>query len=417
MSINKCKFTHPEYNYQCDRDAVNNNYCIFHDPNYWKYHEDEVREEFYKLVKDAKDYSKVLVCRGFHLPSIDITGEFKSNVYFIDTEFEGSVRLTNAKFNGYVIFFGAEFYKEVKLTEVDFSKVALRGAKFNGEVTFCLVNFNGEARFVKTEFNYKVTFEEVNFNRRIFFTCAKFNDEAEFLNTEFNEIELLNVTFPTPNNNERIPVRFDYSTFRKRGRFISEKNPLNLEGVSFKGVDLTNVEFHNVKWGEKEEKLFYIFPVARRNIIIDEMLLDKNKNYGEVAYIYNQLRKNYESKLLFNEAAGFFIGEMEAMRSLLNSNRLRDKLSSFPYLLYKWLAMYGESVFLPLIVWTPVIIIAFALLRMNQVDILNAFTDSLAAYFQIPRNNQLIDIIERILAVPVLGSAFIALRRKFERKK
>ena len=61
---------------------------------------------------------------------------------------------------------------------------------------------------------------------------------------------------------------------------------------------------------------------------------------------------------MFNEASNFFIGEMEAIRkSLWNAGTLREKMASIPYSLYKGLALYGESYFLPLIIWTPVTIL------------------------------------------------------------
>jgi hypothetical protein len=154
--------------------------------------------------------------------------------------------------------------------------------------------------------------------------------------------------------------------------------------------------------------------------------MDELKNYQEVSRIYNQLRKNYEMHLHFTEASHFFIGEMEAIRRSLWSKGIGGKLASIPYLLYKYIALYGESVFLPLVFWTPVIIIGFAVWRIlvsNCYDpqcMIDRVIDSIAAYFQVPRNAlqpTAQDIIERILAVPILGSAFIALRRRFERRK
>jgi hypothetical protein len=151
--------------------------------------------------------------------------------------------------------------------------------------------------------------------------------------------------------------------------------------------------------------------------------MDELKNYQEVSRIYNQLRKNYEMHLHFTEASHFFIGEMEAIRRSLWSKGIGGKLASIPYLLYKYIALYGESVFLPLVFWTPVIIIGFAVWRIlvsNCYDpqcMIDRVIDSIAAYFQVPRNALQQDIIERILAIPILGSAFIALRRRFERRK
>jgi hypothetical protein len=65
---------------------------------------------------------------------------------------------------------------------------------------------------------------------------------------------------------------------------------------------------------------------------LKSLLLGKNKNtnYEDVSKIYNQLRKNYESKLLFNEASNFFIGEMEAIRKSLWNGKGRKKWHLYP---------------------------------------------------------------------------------------
>jgi hypothetical protein len=192
----------------------------------------------------------------------------------------------------------------------------------------------------------------------------------------------------------------------------------HLPSFNLNDLDLTNVEFHNVKWREKKE-LF-----TKRKIIIDEEFTNINKNYEEVSKIYNQLRKNYESRLLFNEASNFFIGEMEAIRKGLLNGDKSDKFRSIPYVLYKWIAMYGESASIPLLVWTPIAFGSFLALRIamncNGVDeacVYQQAIDGIRAYFQFPRLDDNIGVIERLISVPLLASAFIALKRKFERRK
>ena len=214
-------------------------------------------------------------------------------------------------------------------------------------------------------------------------------------------------------------------------RFIGDPNTkqlLELGLVSFKGVDLSNVEFHNVRWFKPKRSFF------PRYMIVDEVLLgkskNKNTNYEEVSKIFNQLTKNYESKLLFNEASNFFIGEMEAIRkSLWNAGTIREKMASIPYSLYKALALYGESYFLPLLVWTPSTMLTFIFLRHylgvcsvpvphSSCNIMDQAVDSFASYFQFPRSaTNTLDTVERILSIPMLGTAFITIRRKFERIK
>jgi hypothetical protein len=93
-----------------------------------------------------------------------------------------------------------------------------------------------------------------------------------------------------------IPIKFDYSTFRKRVRFVgNSNNPLQLKSVFFKGVNLSQVEFHNVEWLKKKSRFI------NRTTIVDEETVNEYRNYQDVSKIYNQLRKNYESGLLFNK--------------------------------------------------------------------------------------------------------------------
>src|SRR5919198_3619438 len=98
-------------------------------------------------------------------------------------------------------------------------------------------------------------------------------------------------------------------------------------------------------------------------IVIDELFDRRFGNFEEISKIYNQLRKNYESRLLFNEASNFFVGEMEAIRKSHLNGSARQKLASLAYSLYKGLALYGESFFLPLVIWTPIVIGIFVAWR------------------------------------------------------
>jgi hypothetical protein len=55
-------------------------------------------------------------------------------------------------------------------------------------------------------------------------------------------------------------------------------------------------------------------------------------------------------------------------------------------------------------------------LKCGLESLFDGFVDSFAAFFQFPRSESNIDTIERIVSIPILGVAFLALRRKFERK-
>ena len=216
-------------------------------------------------------------------------------------------------------------------------------------------------------------------------------------------------------------------------------DPIDLSLVSFKGIDLSNTEFNNVKWSQTRKGRFLLGSrFLQRNIIIDEIILDESRNYEDVIKIYNQLRKNYESRLLFNDASHFFVGEMESRRKSLRNSGIIGWLTSVYYQFYRGIAWYGESISLPLIVWSPLTIIFFTFFRLFGCDhnselesvlgtldcpcdsnqnIWKQVIDSILAYFPLPISNNSYDTLEHLLAIPILGTAFIGLKRKFERAK
>lgn len=295
------------------------------------------------------------------------------------------------------------FWKlQINSTKINFNFIDRIKHKLFGinrfEKSFCIDNKKRTAIIIiKNQIDKSITTKGKIFLARFFYYEKNFNDYSN------------------------APIDFDYSTFRKRVRFIgSPDKPLSLCAVSFKGVELSNFEFHNVEWIQRRNLL------KHRYILIDELLLKKNGNYDEVSNIYNQLRKNYETKLLFNESSNFFIGEMESIRnSLWKKNNSVYRLSALPYFLYKIFALYGESIKLPLI-WSFGIIMIIAVLDYviyYNTDFISAMKNSafnfLPISWTLPQNSTNLDLyyIEKSLSLLVFGSLFIALRRRFERKK
>jgi hypothetical protein len=149
--------------------------------------------------------------------------------------------------------------------------------------------------------------------------------------------------------------------------------------------------------------------------IIDELMLGKNKNYGEVSGIYQQLANNYRSRNQFDAASHFFIGDMETKRKALLNGDAANRLRSINYSFFNYLSLYGQSAVLPLFVWTPVFIIVFTLLRSIfgicfihpdlGCNFESKLIDSIAALLQSPRSspNNDFDIIERITSLPLIG--------------
>jgi hypothetical protein len=89
---------------------------------------------------------------------------------------------------------------------------------------------------------------------------------------------------------------------------------------------------------------------------------------------------------------------------------------------YKYLGYCGESTIYPAI-WAAGTILFFSLLnQLTQASswsvdgYLKSLTNSIATFFQL-RSETTFDIFERLLSVPILGLFFMALKRKFERRK
>lgn len=434
--------------FQCDKEQIQTRkYCIFHDEENWKVDEgykDALRNH---IQKDVILNGAHLI--GYHIPQFSFAEMvWHHSVFFDHAIFHGPVYFTKCQFQNEVSFYNTTFEKEADFLDSIFLKKAVfYEVEFKDKIYFTQTQFKEDVNFYNTLFEKEVRFKNTRFDHEAFFPMAEFKDKADFSGASFNgktnfsnctisrvdfsavdftdEVDFFFSHFPEfryQKNDEdyEIPIRFDYATFRKRVRFVGKPNSmLNLETISFKGVDLLNAEFHNVKW------LTASFP-TNRSMIVDEKIVHLKKNYEEVTKIYNQLRKNYESKLLFNDAAYFFIGELESIRKSLWQGTIREKFLSIPYALYKVMALYGESAALPLLFWSTILVLGLTEVRnifeicsvKEGCSMLDKLFDSFFAYFLLPRSGTSpLDLSERIISVPILSMGYIALRRRFERRK
>ena len=421
--------------------------------------------KFGKLRALESEYHNKLECDISTFGSIDFDechffgplsfrySTFIENIKFKESDFDEKIDFFKAKFETckQIDFTDSTFKGEIRMSGLKIKKFYIHSDPVARDLSFYTIKtvFDKKIDFSKTSFEefylYNTIFEEhADFTEATFENIFRTNSNTSFRNgANFtrsifgNETEFNGVFFPS--GNDLIKVNFDSADFKKGIKFTGQNiRKLDLSTTSFKGTNLKNCEFNNVNWLERDEKFL------KRKIVIDELLLDKNNNYEDVSKIYYGLRKNYESRLLFNEASPFFIGEMECKRKALEKDK--KSLERMGYKIYKWLAFYGESVKMPLAVWTPIIVLLFTFGRFipeytpsqdllksipnESLDnikcgILNikwecfhySFIDSLSAFFQFPRANHTLDIIERIISAPILGTAFIALKRKFERNK
>jgi uncharacterized protein YjbI with pentapeptide repeats len=445
----------------CNRPVKRNGKCIFHLEDKSDEEDKLFEEDFWKELKRMEEDDDI--------PVLDFTGfVFPDSISFKCHKFKKPVDFSYAKF-GLADFIGtwftfAKFYN-TKFREVDFKNAvfdvaAVLHSEF-GKADFLLADFNIAAYFYETKFGEVrfagATFDKAHFSavksNKAYFMDAHFDqayfiniklDEANFTGANFKNATFLSATFNWvsfwkseffgsarfeetgfSSDEKVIPSKFRDVKFHKPNEVVFRR--VDLSNVSFLHTDVSEIEFSDVKWARKEGRF------GSRNIVVDETLIGKDPevDYESVAQLYRRLRKNYESNYRFAEAGDFFIGEME-MRRLNVNTRFKNKILRKIILWvkrnlsltawYKYLGYYGESTLYPA-AWAAGTILFFSLLNhltqagsLSVEEYLKALTNSIATFFQL-RSETTFDIFERLLSVPILGLFFMALKRKFERRK
>lgn len=420
------------------------------------------REQFCSYFNDEAQFKNVKFLDVVVFENV----EFEFITDFSYSEFLETPLFSYCKFHGFTYFNDTVFHKYVKFDSIKFTLLDFSYVDFY-ETDFINCNFNCDLyREDKSYTIDSILSDKNNFLKFIKNFPMIRGDQVEipqFLQRKFlGENKDENVTYIKKGDRgeivlyykneygmkssfslyKDIPINFAFAKFRNKCRFID----MDLSKVSFKGTELSKVEFHNVKWLSNQDsvkwsnldlffknlKLSFVNLFFGHNIVIDEKI--NTLNYDDLIYIYNQLKKNLDADLRFSESSSFFIGEFESIRKKLWGKRFwccfDNKIKSTGYFIYRMIGNYGESIFLPLFFWTPLIIILSWIFRIcvgfcstsepNLTDACNSldkFIDSLSASFLIPQSNGNLDILQRIISFPFLGAGFIALKRRFERAR
>jgi len=330
----------------CKLEAVDGEFCIFHNPEYWRSHEDHVRSEFLKLLQS--DGEKYFV--GFHLPAIKlpkvINGDLHMELTKIHGEFEASLRFNGmasfigATFDEYALFIGATFNRKAEFHGAIFNKAAFfinarinmahfgeatfnKGAYFDTSVfdkaAFNEATFNERIWFRETIFNGKTWFEKVIFNGETWFYRAKFNGATYFDEAVFNKgAEFSRVTF-------RRDVFFTDLKF-EGGSLIIFRSVLFRDPylVYFDGTDmgrllLLNTDIEGISLSNAR--------LPRGLLRAHELLRRSNYTgftFDDVIETYRRLRGNLERNHRFSDSGILFIGEMEARKERKYYEKLKE---------------------------------------------------------------------------------------------
>ena len=248
---------------------------------------------------------------------------FAKRAYFAGAHFEQKAVFPIAIFDEGAVFTGAIFRASAFFAE----------SRFTGETQFDAVTFAGMAELFDTTFSRIVDFsdadfeQEANFSRAMFEGCVDFSgvvhtQAAHFVKSRFRETaiwrrarfldgaEFRQAIFGLEPSREPSAV-FTLATFAQPSKVVFDD--LDLSRVLFHNCDVSQVLFTStVVWGRRDE----------RKAVFDEMIStelhwlfkDGRRDFGAIAQIYQQLKKNYDARLDYWTADEFHFGEMEMKR-------------------------------------------------------------------------------------------------------
>ena len=240
----KCKkiyvdFTSGKFEtYKCEEDAVEDGLCIFHHPEYWKEHKDEVRKKFMEKVEDAINSKKPLLCIDYNLPEVDLSKKkFEAPVYFTGAIFHEGADFSEATFSG------ADF------SEATFSIADFRGATFSYIADFSEATFSSKADFSEATFSIAdfsgTTFSNAYFSEATFSSKADFSEAtfsiADFSEATFSIADFSGTTFSDANFRG---TKFSYIADFSEATFSNA----NFRGATFSGADFRGTTFSSIAY-------------------------------------------------------------------------------------------------------------------------------------------------------------------------
>jgi len=298
---------------------------------------EEFWAEFKRILEVASDSEAHF--EKFVFPEVHLSGRrFIATCFFIQTTFLQNVDFHGTTFTKNADFTEATFNRDADFNEIIFAQKAyFGGATFKQEAYFCGVTFTMDTNFreatfmqnaifigttftQKAEFNHatfklganfnKTTFmlsgefEATNFQRTATFMYSKFLDRAEFRHTKFE------IRGEKPN-----PI-FTLVQFAKPGEIVFED--VDLSRAIFYNCDVSRVEFtSSVQWAKRRKNrglAIFEETFLLKNNYTEEIQQNSQQDYAAIAQIYQQLKKNYDSRLDYWTANQFHYGEMEMKR-------------------------------------------------------------------------------------------------------
>ena len=323
---------------KCNRNSINDHYCIFHDPIFLndKSNHELVKKEFYILLRDEKN----LNFDGFILPSINFSRVgIKSKLTMRFATFTGDVNFSKTKFNTEIDFLQSKFEKKVNFTDTEFSeKIDFAGVKFSDDVFFANTIFHKITYFWRTKFMKSVSFRRTEFRNVADFVDAEFHGFVNFLGSKFSDRTDLRANFHGITLFHSVKFSNELTRFNSNLDFVSFFQTPIKNNIRF--GDLTNwsvtAKIFDERLLERQDKeLKQRFFYAYR---YEKQFNDKNSEISKIEKEIIDLEKlsikrNKETQGLNEENKHIFLKEME--NSLIEyskkQNKIQHKINTFDF--------------------------------------------------------------------------------------
>ena len=422
--------------YRCKRTRHDGRYCELHSGDLWRTNPNLVVGALKEEMARSCDSNKHMRLIGFHLPDIDLPNQcFHGQVYFNNTVFHGRAIFRNATFEKEVSFSNCVFQQQASFEYVRFDKAAdFFHTRFAQLASFSYARFCDFAEFSACVMQ-EGSFQRAHLSRarirgsvfkRASFEHAHLDEHCELYESSFERVSFQNAKFTTASLSG---VKFhDEANFRQ----VTFERPQDvrfnsdLTHVSFLGTDLSRVRFgSNTVWDKSSRSVPHDVRELEANL--------EKANLRDTLSVLRDLRDNYEYRLDYERAGNLFVQEMDIKRTYKNTNndvKIRPlywrRLSLTAW--YRYLCAYGESLKLPAI-WMLSAFVGFTLFfyfdanfsdvstcKVKESEqIVYAVTRTLSSILQWGCHD-LPDYMLRATSIPILGSMFVVLRRKFERR-
>jgi hypothetical protein len=282
---------------------------------------------------------------------------FSQGAHFNSAKFAHAADFRVSTFTQDAYFRISTFAQDASFVDATFAlDAAFRGATFTQNAEFFDATFSGDADFGFATFTQFANFNDAAFMQQVRFMRTKFGGAAEFRETHFRQDGK-----PLPG-----PI-FYLAEFSQPEAVIFYRTYLGQ--ALFHNCDVSRVSLSSVRWRQRKGS-------GKRMVFEEEVDLEAAKDlrpvtlgwnerdYGLVAELYQQLKKNYDERKDYWTAGDFHYGEMEMKRlASTRKNKILRWLVQHLRLVewYKYASQYGESYNRPAI-WLGTTLLFFALL-------------------------------------------------------